>query len=167
MDIRLLYHKDSDNEANSIENISNLKSLKNIKITETFSQAIYRISPLVVYSGHDEFVKPKIKIVSEEIDEYKFESDNKFEDEFVDVSKNDLISNEEENISNKIEIKIPDEDEPRKNLDKFNFFRGFQFAFDPYNFKSELNDEEDLTDDLSMNFTGADCFIENLLGINS
>lgn len=193
--VELIYFKDLDT-AND-ENVETLKSsvFSNQKNVETSSQAIYRISPVVVMKydkkGHknhfDHLIYPKIKVTPEDMadkNNFKFNAEvdrktmkNKWEVK-LDVFNKDVSSAHEQpdsnfvdvvdadNVTNDIDLKTPEEeDDPRKHLDKFNLFRGFQFSMDPFNIRSDLT-YEDNYDNCEVKFDSVGKRVEELFGIS-
>jgi hypothetical protein len=157
--------------------------LKDFESTE--SQAIYRISPVVIQS-HDKFVFPKVKVsgqkdftLSHHKSLSKFEIaqvKNKFEakenvfgtvkahenqhSDFLDVV--DGEKQRDESTLTKLQ-KPEDEEDGRKHLDKYNLLKAFKFVFDPYDSKIELNNEEDYSES-NLQFASVDDKFESLFG---
>ncbi len=157
------------------------------KFNSTDSQAIYRISPVLINS-QDGFVYPKVKLLNKEdlhscslIAQSKIEIaqvKNKFEAK-ENVFGNKVGSNEKthsdfldvvcgEDVEQKedIDLKKPeDEDEGRKHFDKYNLLKAFKFVMDPYGSKAELNHEDDFTES-NLQFESVASKMESLFGLN-
>ncbi len=176
----LIYYKEEEEPAQEIK-----KMYKVNKIQPTNSNAVYRVSPVVVY-GKGHIVIPKVKIGSNPmasgnitqsvgenyIKEDKLDKPDGLKDKFLVTSSNmaaeDKTNIKDDNLDSdesegKIEIKKGDED--RKNCDMFNLYRGFQYAFDPFHMRSsDLDNEEDNSPEL--NFESVNSKIESLFGIS-
>ena len=177
-------------EAEFLKRLDEMASEKII----TDSQAIYRISPVVISDSYDEnFVYPKLKVqnldealaYSKEIDistdynsvkqrfdlkeamyaatgEAASQLEIESESNFLDVMDPTLDINDTDIVG----LKKPENDEdPRKDLDKFNLFKGFTYAYDPLNTKSKINYDEDY-ENCKVEFFSADTQIKDLLNIN-
>jgi hypothetical protein len=190
MNMELLYYKEDSAQVES----DVIKSLSNeIKSnSSTNSQAIYRISPVVVNKGTRDFFYPKVKLTQEDLNERKYskvESDghsheiqNKFDvkenvfgrepnpneqsqSNFVEVSDPEFDAQKSHEVVD-TEIKKPeDEEDGRKHLDKFNLLNGFRFVNDPFNLKSKITYEEDYTE-AEVESESMDQRIKTLFGIN-
>ena len=199
--MELLYYKDEvatsaeGDENTNIHNLLDDNVSKLIAVSQnhksTNSQAVYRISPVVIYknSHKENFVYPKVKVEGDQDLEGKSKI-NPHEDSHVIKNRFEAKDSvfgkvpeaKEQSSSNFLEVVDPeynessnkefdceikkqqDEDEGRKHLDKFNLLRGFQFAFDPFNNRSNLNYEEDYTES-NLEFESVDVRLENIFGI--
>jgi hypothetical protein len=190
--MELLYFKEDSAQVDSQLVSSLIKESKSQSCTN--SQAVYRISPLIIAKGSNnkDFVYPKVKLQDDDAiskgpfthtfdDLHHHEIQNKFdardnvfgkepnfkeqtESNFLGVVDPEFDGETKEEID--AEVKTPeDEDDARKHLDKLNFLKGFRFVNDPFNSKSALTFEEDYRD-AEVTVEGIDKRIENLFGIN-
>lgn len=139
--IKLIHNKDQDTNLDEIK-----KDVKNIYATS--SQAIYRISPILVKEDTNTYF-PIISADStnshhiktlhkdnfiEHFEAQKFENDYKLVNIALNCGKEDDYIN----------LREPeDEDEPRKYFDKFNLLQAFYFSSDPLANQSEFVDEDE------------------------
>jgi hypothetical protein len=196
--LTLIKFKEEDSTVpdTSIDNLEERKidSIASEKII-TESQAMYRISPVLIVDKSNGFVYPKIKVENlDEALEYSKGIDSSTDYNSVKqkfnlkeamnlafssqggMSQIDLESesnfldvvdpNFDINNSEFTIIKKPEnEEDPRKHLDKFNLIKGFTYAYDPLNTKSKMNYDEDY-DNCQIEFFSAETQIKDLLDIN-
>jgi hypothetical protein len=190
------FQEDKTNPETSSSSLEEKKldSLASEKIL-TESQAIYRISPVLIVDKSHGFVYPKLNVENlDEAIEYSKEINTstdynsvkqKFDlKEAMSMAYNSLgaMSHLEiESESNFLDVVDPtheisnleytflqkpeNEEDPRKHLDKFNLLKGFNYAYDPLNTKSKLNYDEDY-DNCEVEFFSAETQIKDLLDIN-
>jgi hypothetical protein len=196
--ITLIKYQEEDKATSELEleNSEFLRKLDEIASEKilTDSQAIYRISPVVIADkSHGNFVYPKLRVqdldealaYSKEIDistdynsvKQKFdlkeamnaatgEAASQLELESESNFLDVVDPNLDINDSEIISIKKPEnEEDPRKHLDKFNLFKGFSYAYDPLNTKSRMNYDDDY-ENCEVEFFSADTQIKDLLDIN-
>jgi hypothetical protein len=156
--------------------------------TSTDSQAIYRISPVLILEKGKELVYPKVKIQEKDLQNFEknkidLKSDekeikNKFEvkenifnkepqaNEACDSNFIDIVDAEQED-NLEFEIKKPeDEEDQRKHLDKYNLFKAFNFVNDKSNLKSDLTTDDDYLE-TQITFDSIDNRLEKIFGIKN
>jgi hypothetical protein len=203
--ILILWNEETDTlKTNSSQELSKLKSSLHFsdkeQIIQTSSQAVYRISPVLLTKVSDSsFVYPKIKLSTAEdsdvinkhiidgIDKIDSTSDKtqvkeKFslKEDVFNYDKNhhdkllesNIIEIVQSNITNGEEVhdeftsikKPTEEDDQRKNMDKYNLLRGFSFAYDPYSNYSKIDYDEDNFES-EIKFEKVEDKLERILGI--
>jgi hypothetical protein len=143
--LKIIHNKDQDNN-----NIVNLKEdISNIY--ETSSQAIYRISPIIIKEDNnicfpiisaDDTNSHNIKSIIKDnfIEKFNLSDDQRFDNDYKLIKIATNLNKDDDYI----QLREPeDEDEPRKYYDKFNLFQSFYFSSDPLGNKSEFVDEEE------------------------
>jgi hypothetical protein len=139
--IRLLHIKDEE------KNIEEIKKGAN-KINETNSQAIYRISPILIKEDNGlsfplisaENTHKHNLIKENYVEKFSLSEDQKFENDYKLIN----IATNKGSEDNHIELRLPeDEEEPRKYYDKYNLYNAFYFSCDPLSSKSEFIDEDE------------------------
>ena len=190
--ITLIKHMDEDKtNTTASQNDRKLEEIAKEKVF-TDSQAIYRISPVLATNTSTGFVYPKIKVdnldealmYSREIDttsDYNV-TKTKFElREALSAYNSEAVSNLEidceSNFLDAVEpnfdmksvitrIQQPEnEDDPRKNLDKFNLFKAYTYASDPLNTKTHFKHDANY-ENCEVEFFSVDTQIKDLLDIN-
>ena len=187
--MELLYFKEDEILDENLKTVMGIVNKK--EFTHTNSQAVYRISPVVICEKSKELIYPKVKVVEEDLKAYEKNKVNLKEDEKNIKHKFDVKENvfgKEVNVreateSNFIEVVDPaydgeehdhvdgeikkpeDEEDQSKHLDKFNLLKAFRFVNDPFNLKTEFTYDEDYHN-TELNFEAVDKRIENLFGIN-
>ena len=142
--ITLIHNKENDTHLEEIKKEAG-------KIYETTSQAIYRISPILVKEdtnihfpiiSSDNTNIHRIKSIHKDnfIEKFALNEDQKTDNEYKTI---DITTNQGEE-DNYIELRLQeDEDEPRKYYDKYNLTQAFYFSCDPLSNKSEFIDEDE------------------------
>ena len=190
--VTLIKHIDEDKTNTSTsENDRKLEEIANLKVF-TDSQAIYRISPVLATNTSTGFVYPKIKVdnldeaiaYSREIDtttdynvtKTKFElrdALSAYNSEAVSHLEIDCESNYLDAVEpnfdlNSVITKVQrpeNEDDPRKNLDKYNLFKAYTYASDPLNTKTHFKHDGNY-ENCEVEFFSVDTQIKDLLDIN-
>jgi hypothetical protein len=137
---KLIIYKEDDN--------TDVKTLTS-NIYETSSQAVYRISPILVKeeSGNNYCLLKTNKETSSKLNNLKTEM---YWDKFTNKDSEIEATNIIDEIIEPIELKqTEDEDEPRKFLDRDNLVKAFLFSFDPLsNRLTGYSEEEQNTEDI-------------------
>jgi hypothetical protein len=145
----------------------------------TSNLSISKISPVIILEKNKSLKYPKVKVTIDELDQIvssqrniNIEQDlkniqNKFDPKKSEENMKDEIDKDENSNDDDKHIKLlepEDEEDPRKNLDKYNLFKGFVYAFDPFNTRSHLENEDDV-DNFDVNFDTMENRLKEMFGI--
>jgi hypothetical protein len=151
---KIILYKDDDN--------TDIKTLP-ANFYETSSQAIYRISPVLIKeeTGIYYTINKTTKESSSKLNNIKKEMFwNKYETKEDDIGPTNII----DEIIEPIEVKqAEEEDQPRKFLDKDNLIKSFLFAFDPLSV-AEYDEEDESSE---VRFENINDRLEKLFDIKS
>lgn len=191
--LTLIKYQEENNPIPDTQEEKKLESIASEKIL-TESQAIYRISPVLIVDKSHGMVYPKLKVENlDEALEYSKEINtttdyNTLKQKFdlkeamnlAYTTQEGMSQLEIESESNFLDVVDPkfdisnteytsikkpeNEEDPRKHLDKFNLIKGFTYAFDPLNTKSRMNYDEDF-DNCEVEFFSAETQLKDLLDI--
>lgn len=157
---RLLSYQENENEEAEklFKNIKDNKQIQKLEKIITTSQAVYRISPILLKDKNN-ISYPTLMVPHNE-NELAEVIEKIAKEDFNDIKNKNFVSNnqngekdidkDEENKENLYEIKSPDEDDikPRAPLDKHNLVRSFCITMDTYKDRVEFDDEDEENPDI-------------------